>query len=80
MLPEELITAVQQAIEVIAQALSEIAEKYKTLEELAYEAQEEIDARAEERKRWGHPPKRLIVAYTQPAKTVRPCARSFCRR
>lgn len=80
MFPEELITAVQQTAEVIAQALSEFAEKFKTLEELAYAAQEEIDAREEERGRWGNPPKALVAAYTQPAKKIRPCARSFGRR
>ena len=39
-------------------------------------AQEAVDKRAAERKRWGHPPKSIHMGYKQPVKKVKPNARS----
>lgn len=80
MFSEEAKTYLQHAAEALQHAFEEISAMYKAIEELACATQEAIEARKEEREGWGHPPKRLIAAYSQPVKAVRPCARSFGRR
>lgn len=74
---EEAKAVLQHAVEAITAAWEEM---FKELAELACEVQEKVEARKEERERWGHPPKRLLATYNQPVKKIRPCARSFGRR
>lgn len=74
----------QDAIAEIAKELEKVCEAWeqtcKKLCELASETQEAIDRRKEERECWGYPPTKLIVAYKEPIKRIRPCARSFGKR
>lgn len=77
---EEVKKALEDAVEALAAALKEITATYMEIVEMAVLAQEVAETRKEERERWGHPPKKLIVAYRQPVKKIRPCARSFGRR
>lgn len=69
----EIAKALQSAWDVLEDALEEVRK-------LASDAQKMIDERAKDRKRWGHPPKKMIATYKEPAKRIRPCARSFGRR
>lgn len=66
-----------EAIEAMVDAWEELYEK---LFRFAEQTQEEIDHRKAERAQWGYPPKKLIAAYKEPVKKIRPCARSFGRR
>lgn len=70
---EQLAKAVQAVVDVLNDKLSE-------LWKFAVDIQEAIDERAEERKRWGPPPKKMIAVYKEPMKRIRPCARAFRRR
>lgn len=80
MFSDDVKVAFEHAAEAMRNAFAELAEMYKTIEELDCEAEEEIEARKKEREGWGHPPERLLVTYNQPVKKIRPCARSFGRR
>ncbi len=46
----------------------------------AYDAAERAAYLHEERKRWGHPPKKPCCGYKSPVRAVRPCARSCIRQ
>lgn len=78
------IEAIKQAFETLVGSVirvtNEIVELFSEIEKYAEEAQEVADQRAEERKRWGHPPNRQIEAYSQPVRKIRPHARSFGKR
>lgn len=81
----EMIRAYMQAVEDITQTasvfLQELSElPWPELEQMAVDAQEYVDKRAAERKRWGHPPKSLHTSYSQPMKKIRPSARSRIRQ
>ena len=52
----------------------------EALADAVYDAQEALDKRAAERKRWGHPPKVLYANYSQPMRKIRPSARSCIRQ
>ena len=75
---------IKEPLEIMCEAIQEMAaafeELYKTLYRFTEQAQEEISKREKERKHWGHPPIKLIVAYKEPVKRIRPCARSFSKR
>lgn len=43
-------------------------------------AQRAVDAHNAERKRWGHPPKKLFARYPEPMAKIRPNARSRIRK
>ncbi len=74
----------EEAVAVLARELEKINEAWERMcgeiSKLAIDAQETIDRRKEERERFGHPPKKLIVAYKEPLRRIRPCARSFGKR
>ena len=74
---QDAFAALEKELEKVSEAWEQMC---KELCELASEAQEMIDRRKEERECWGHPPTKLIVAYKEPTKRIRPCARSFGRR
>lgn len=84
---EEAVSALAEAVSALAEAFWECSaallgtfEALPDLVETAIEAQARAAERAAERARWGHPPAKLIHAYSAPVRKIRPMARSHLRR
>ena len=76
----ELVDAMVSAWEEFRDKVSDSLSFFNSFAVDVAEVQTNIDKRAAERKRWGHPPKSLHTSYSQPMKKIRPSARSRIRQ
>lgn len=75
-----VIEAWDEIVELLRRAFGIANDSLADLADAAFDAQEAVDKRAAERKRWGHPPKSMHMGYKQPVKKVKPNARSRIRK
>lgn len=76
---EDVVNAWDNFVNCLLDALGYVDSLFADLATTYDDAQSAVEARNAERKRWGHPPKKLFVHYPKPVTKVRPNARSRVR-
>lgn len=77
---EHIIEAWNELIKCLQNAFGFFSGSFAELADTVDEAQKAVERRDAEHKRWGHPPKRMLTHYRQPAAKVKPNARSHIKK
>lgn len=77
---EDIVNAGGALVHCLLDALGYVNVSFVELANVADDVQRAVAAHNAERKRWGHPPKKLFARYPEPMAKIRPNARSRIRK